>query len=32
MTFKMNPTTAIIMLAALYYGNMYGGALQRDPP
>jgi len=26
MTFKMNPTTAIIMLAAIYYGNMYGGA------
>ncbi len=26
LTFKMNPTTAIIMLAALYYGNMYGGA------
>ena len=26
LTFKMNPTTAIIMLAAIYYGNMYGGA------
>ncbi len=26
LTYKMNPTTAIIMLAAIYYGNMYGGA------
>lgn len=26
MTFKMNPTTGIIMLAGIYYGNMYGGA------
>ncbi len=26
MTFKMNPTTAIIMLAGIYYGNMFGGA------
>jgi len=26
LTFKMDPTTAIIMLAAIYYGNMYGGA------
>lgn len=26
LTFKMNPTSAIIMLAAIYYGNMYGGA------
>jgi putative tricarboxylic transport membrane protein len=26
LTFKMNPTTAIIFLAAIYYGNMYGGA------
>ncbi len=26
LTFKMNPTTAIIMLAAIYYSNMYGGA------
>ncbi|MEW9094261.1 MAG: tripartite tricarboxylate transporter permease [Clostridiaceae bacterium] len=25
-TFKMNPTTAIIMLATLYYSNMYGGS------
>ena len=25
LTFKMNPTSAIIMLAAIYYGNMYGG-------
>ena len=27
LTFKMNPTTAIISLAALYYGNMFGGAI-----
>ena len=26
LTYKMNPTSAIIMLAAIYYGNMYGGA------
>ena len=26
LTFKMNPTTAIVMLATIYYGNMYGGA------
>lgn len=26
LTFKMNPTTAVIMLAAIYYSNMYGGA------
>ena len=26
LTFKMSPTTAIIFLAAIYYGNMYGGA------
>ena len=26
LTFKMNATSAIIMLAAIYYGNMYGGA------
>lgn len=26
MTFKLNPTTAIIMLAGIYYGNMFGGA------
>lgn len=26
LTFKLNPTTAIIMLGALYYSNMYGGA------
>lgn len=25
-TFKMDPTTAIIMLAALYYADMYGGS------
>lgn len=25
-TYKMNPTAAIIMLAGIYYGNMYGGA------
>lgn len=27
LTFKMNPTTAVIMLAALYYGNMFGGSI-----
>ena len=26
LTFHMNPTTGIIMLAGIYYGNMYGGA------
>lgn len=26
LTYKLNPTTAIIMLGALYYANMYGGA------
>lgn len=26
LTFHMDPTTGIIMLAGLYYGNMYGGA------
>ncbi|MGI6567584.1 MAG: tripartite tricarboxylate transporter permease [Limnochordia bacterium] len=26
LTFRMNPTTAIIALATLYYSNMYGGA------
>lgn len=26
LTFKFNPTTAIIMLGALYYSNMFGGA------
>ncbi|MBJ2355320.1 tripartite tricarboxylate transporter permease [Sphaerochaeta sp. S2] len=26
MTFKMDPTAGIIMLAGIYYGNMYGGA------
>ena len=26
LTFKMNPTTAIIGLASLYYSNMYGGS------
>lgn len=26
LTFKMNPTTAIVGLAALYYSNMYGGS------
>jgi len=25
-TYGMNPTTAIIMLGALYYSNMFGGA------
>ena len=39
LTFKMDPTTAIIMLAALYYSSMYGGAftailvnIPGDPP
>ncbi|MHC1758349.1 MAG: tripartite tricarboxylate transporter permease [Negativicutes bacterium] len=39
MTFKMNPTTAIIMLAALYYSTMYAGSftailinIPGDPP
>ena len=39
LTFKMNPTTAIIMLASLYYSSMYGGAftailvnIPGDPP
>lgn len=26
LTFHMNPTTGIIMLAGIYYGNMFGGA------
>ena len=26
LTYKLNPATAIIMLGALYYSNMYGGA------
>ena len=26
LTYKFNPTTAIIMLGALYYSNMFGGA------
>ncbi|MEG2203582.1 MAG: tripartite tricarboxylate transporter permease [Oscillospiraceae bacterium] len=26
LTYRFNPTTAIIMLGALYYSNMYGGA------
>lgn len=26
MTYKMNPTTGIIMLATIYYGDMFGGA------
>ena len=26
LTYKLNPTTAIIMLGALYYSNMYGGS------
>ena len=26
-TFKLNPTSAIIMLAAIYYGAMYGGTI-----
>lgn len=27
LTFKMNPTTAIITLASIYYGNMFGGSI-----
>jgi len=27
LTFKMDPTTAIITLASLYYGTMFGGAI-----
>lgn len=27
LTFKMDPTTAIITLAALYYGNMFGSSI-----
>jgi len=27
LTFAFDPTTAIIMLAAIYYGTMYGGAI-----
>ena len=27
LTYSMNPTGAIIMLAAIYYGNMFGGAI-----
>ncbi len=26
LTFKLDPTTGIIFLAAIYYGNMYGGS------
>ena len=26
LTYKFNPATAIIMLGALYYSNMYGGS------
>jgi len=26
LTYKFNPTTAIIMLGAIYYANMYGGS------
>ena len=26
-TYRMNPTTAIIMLGALYYSTMYGGSI-----
>lgn len=26
LTYKFNPTTAVIMLGALYYSNMYGGS------
>ncbi len=28
LTFRFNPTTGIIMLAALYFANMYGGCFQ----
>ncbi|WP_347487773.1 tripartite tricarboxylate transporter permease [Desulfoscipio sp. XC116] len=27
LTFKMDPTAAIIMLAGIYYGNMFGGSI-----
>ena len=27
LTFRMDPTTAIVTLCALYYGNMFGGAI-----
>lgn len=27
LTFSLNPTTAIIMLAGIYYGSMYGGTI-----
>ena len=27
LTFKLDPTGAIIMLAAIYYGAMYGGTI-----
>lgn len=27
LTFKLEPTAAIIMLAAIYYGAMYGGTI-----
>jgi putative tricarboxylic transport membrane protein len=27
LTFKLNPTSAIIMLAGIYYGNMFGGSI-----
>lgn len=30
LTYKFNPATAIIMLGALYYSNMYGGQFQCD--
>ena len=30
LTFGFNPTTAIIMLGAIYYSNMYGGAFSAD--
>lgn len=26
LTYKFNPTTAIVILGSLYYSNMYGGA------
>lgn len=30
LTYKFNPTTAIIMLGALYYSNMYGAPSARS--
>ena len=30
-TFGMNPTSALIMLAGIYYGSQYGGSTTADP-